>query len=319
MAVSVQLPCVPDRPEPVVAYASLVASGAAARLWQGSSQGVDALHGFAAAAGRGVRVPTGVGVSLVPLRHPFDAAHQARSLTLVTGHPTVAAFGPGSPELQAALLGRPYARPLDACREYLDVVRALLRGEPVDMHGRYVTCTAQMPVVESPPVELGLGVLRPRMARLAGEVADVVVLWLAAPAYVAEVLVPALREGADAAGRAVPRVVCVAPAGVAHDAGEAGELLLAGHGVHLGLPSYRAGLVAVGAVPEDADAATTARGAVDAGVMLHGGPDELVAQAEAYRAAGVDELVVNATAVTAVRGPRAAWHETRQVLEAVGR
>lgn len=316
LTVSVQVPFVPVSTDPLLAFASLVDSGAAARLWQGASQGVDALHGFAAVAGRGLRVATGLGVALMPLRHPFDAAHQLRSLALVTGRPVTAAFGPGTPELQAGLLGARYRSPLTVSREYVETVRGLLAGELVDVAGDHVVCRAQMPMgAPSADVRIGLGVLRPGMARLAGEVADVAVTWLTPPAYVRDVLVPALRAGAQAAGRPAPRVVCIVPAALTADGADPVELLLAAHHGHLVTASYRDMLARAGVAPQGADPVEAARAAVRAGVLLGGDAAQVVAAAQVYRDAGVDELVLNTTGVAAVQGRVAAWQGLRTMLD----
>ena len=85
----------------------------------------------------------------------------------------VAGFSPGPKLFQSALLGAPYASPLTAAREYIVALRGLLDGQEVMQQGEYVSLHGGQPRVPPPPVSLGLGVLRPRMARLAGEIADV--------------------------------------------------------------------------------------------------------------------------------------------------
>ncbi|MDV6288930.1 LLM class flavin-dependent oxidoreductase [Streptomyces sp. UP1A-1] len=157
---SVLVPFLPRRPEQMLPYAGLVHWTQAERLWQGQALLVEPHQGFAHAAGSGFRVPTGLGVTLMPLRHPFEAALQARSLAMTTGQPVTAGFGPGAKSLQQSLLGAPYASPLTAAREYLTVVRGLLANELVDVKGEYVTCHGSLPPFPAPPVEIGLGVLR---------------------------------------------------------------------------------------------------------------------------------------------------------------
>lgn len=93
-AYSVLIPFLPRLPEQVLPYAALVHWTHAQRLWQGQSLMVEPHHGFVHAAGAGFRVPTGLGVTLMPLRHPYEAALQARSLALATGQPVVATSGP---------------------------------------------------------------------------------------------------------------------------------------------------------------------------------------------------------------------------------
>ena len=140
---SVLVPFVPRRPEQVLPLAGLVAWSPAARLWQGQSMVLEPHHGFVAAAGAGFRVPVGIGVTLMPLRSPFEAALQARSVALATGHPVVAGFGPGSRELQANLLGAPYSSPLAVAREYVGAVRGLLDGDAVDADGEQLRLRAR--------------------------------------------------------------------------------------------------------------------------------------------------------------------------------
>lgn len=316
MTTSVLLPFVPRKAEQVIPFAALVESTAAARLWQGHAILVDALHGFAAAAGAGFRVPTGLGVGLLPFRHPLDAAHQVRSLALATGQPVVAGFGPGAQQTQAALRGEPYASPLTACREYVEIVRDLLDGRRVERAGRYFVCDAQMVMVPAPPVEIGLGVLRPGMARLAGEVADVAITWLTPPAYVRDVLVPALAEGAAAVGRPTPRIAAIVPAALTRKSHSPADLLLAGNLAHLQAPHYADMLRLAGVAYAPDDLELTAARAVEAGVLLHGDVEAIAAGVADYRAAGVDEVVLNTTGVCNTFGAREALADCRTLVTA---
>ncbi|MEU6011146.1 LLM class flavin-dependent oxidoreductase [Streptomyces sp. NPDC047453] len=153
-------------------FANLVQWTAAESLWQGQSLVLDPHHLAQWLAGIGIRVPMGFGVSLMPMRSPYQAAFEARSVALATGHSVVAGFGPGPVSFQSALLGRPYARPLQASREYATIVRALVSGEDAMVEGKYFSVAARLLQRPAPQVEVGLGVLRPKMAALAGEVAD---------------------------------------------------------------------------------------------------------------------------------------------------
>src|SRR5690606_28059775 len=131
----------------------------AERLWQGQALLIEPHQGFAYAAGAGFRVPAGLGVTLMPFRHPYEAALQARSLAMATGHPAIAGFGPGARGLQQGILGAPYRSPLTAAREYLTAVRALLSGKVVRLDGEYFTVHAQLP-----PRGSSRGQARPRRA-----------------------------------------------------------------------------------------------------------------------------------------------------------
>ncbi|MFF4425277.1 LLM class flavin-dependent oxidoreductase [Streptomyces sp. NPDC001549] len=314
---SVLVPFLPRRPEQLLPYAALVDWTAAERLWQGQSMLVDPFQGFAAAAGSGFRVPVGLGVTLMPLRHPFEAAHQVRSLAMATGHPVVAGFGPGGASFQQSLVGAPYASPLTAAREYLGIVRGLLNGETVQAEGDYFSCHGALAPSPAPAVELGLGVLRPGMARVAGAVADCAITWLTPASYLRDTVLPALREGAAAAGRPVPRIVAMVPLALRRPDRDPAEVALASNAPHLAAPHYIDMLQRAGIAVDEGDTALSARRLVEGRGFLHGDIDGLVEQLAEYREAGVDEVVLNTTGVFNLHGHHAAMADLKTILAAV--
>ncbi|MFJ9850966.1 LLM class flavin-dependent oxidoreductase [Streptomyces sp. NPDC101150] len=312
---SVLVPFVPRRPEQLLPYAGLVSFTPAARLWQAQSMLVEAHQGFAYAAGAGFRVPAGLGVTLMGLRHPYEAALQARSVALTTGHPVVAGFGPGPAEFQEAVLERPYPKPLRAVREYLTAVRRLVDGELAVVDGEYLSSRALLPPVPAPEVEVGLGVLRPAMARLAGELADRAITWLTPAGYLRETLVPALREGAERAGRAAPRITAMVPMAVAADDRDPVQLALTANRAHLAVPHYvdmlnRAG---AGITPQDGPEARAGK-LVDCGAFLYGTPALLAERCAAYADAGADEIVIALNGVHGLYGQRTALAELAALI-----
>lgn len=318
MDYSVLVPFLPRRPEQVLPFAALVEWTGAARLWQGQSLLIEPFQTFSAVAGAGFRVPTGLGVTLMPLRHPFEAAHKVKSLAMATGKDVVAGFGPGAKTFQQSLLGAPYRSQLTAVREYMTVVRELLSGEPVDFDGEYYSCHAGMGPVMSPPVRLGLGVLRPGMARLAGEVADVAVTWLTPAAYLDGVVSPAMREGADAAGRPVPRITAMVPVALERSDRDVSDFVLASNAAHMQAPHYLDMLGKAGIDFSELDPRAAARLMAESGAFLFGNIDQVVKRLDEYRQAGVDEIVLNLTGVCRIYGAKAAMDDVKQILAAVG-
>jgi alkanesulfonate monooxygenase SsuD/methylene tetrahydromethanopterin reductase-like flavin-dependent oxidoreductase (luciferase family) len=316
-AYSILIPFAPTRPEQVLPYAALVQYTDAHRLWQLQATRIEAYQNFAYAAGAGFRVPIGFGVTLMPLRHPHEAALQARSMAMTTGQSVIAGFGPGAKLVQQALYGEAYASPLTAAREYLTMVRGLLDGEHVAIKGDYFSCEGALAAFASPPVELGLGVLRPRMARLAGEVADVAITWLTPANYLRDTLAPALREGAVSVGRPMPRLTAMVPLALTRPDHSATELALASNERHLRAPHYidmlrKSGIDVVGDDPvSDAEAL------VKGDAFLSGNRDQIVEKLAEYEAAGVDEVVLNVTAVARTYGTRAALQELKGILAAL--
>jgi 5,10-methylenetetrahydromethanopterin reductase len=315
---SVLVPFMPRRAEQLLPYAALVSWTRAHRLWQGQSLFIEPHHGFAYAAGSGFRVPAGLGVTLTGLRHPYEAALQARSVALLTGRSVVAGYGPGGLSLQQGLLKRPYLSPLTACREYLTAVRQALAGAVVDLDGDYVTLRGQLVPTPAPRIGLGLGVLRPGMARLAGEVADVAITWLTPAPYLREVVVPALRAGAEAAGRPLPRLTAIVPMALQGTDRDPVQLALASNRAHLHAPNYRDMLSRAGAgIPPDADVETAAKALVACGGFAYGTPDRLAELLAGYAEAGADEVVVNVTGVCARYGQQEALAELKSILQEV--
>ncbi|MBP2708356.1 LLM class flavin-dependent oxidoreductase [Microbispora sp. RL4-1S] len=318
MHYSVLMPFVPRRPEQILTYAALVEWTAAHRLWQGQSVLVEPFQGFASVAGAGFRVPTGLGVTLMPLRHPYEAVNQIKTLAMSTGETVVAGFGPGPRAFQEMLLGAPYRSQLTAVREYLTIVRGLLGNELVDVKGEYYSCRAQMPSAMSPQVDLGLGVLRPGMARLAGEIADVAITWLTPAAYLEELLCPAMRQGAESAGRAVPRLTAIVPVALARPDRDVTDFVLASNTMHMRAPHYIDMLAKAGIDISGLEMPEAARLLAEKEVFVYGDVDQVIDQFQKYRRAGVDEIVLNMTGVCNLYGAKEALNDLKTLLVALG-
>lgn len=311
------VPHMPSRPEELVPFADVVRSTAAHRLWQGQSVDLDTLQAFAYLAGGGYRVPVGTAVALTVLRHPYDLAVQARTSATLTGHDVVLGVGTGDDDVARALRGVPYPSPLTAAREYLTVLRGLLRGDAVDVAGSEISMHGALLPRAHPPVSLGLGVLRPGTARLAGEVADVAVTWMTPPHYVRDVLVPAIRAGAEAAGRPMPQIVTVVHAAVARAGRDPYRTAYCAAHRHLALRHYADMLRRSGLAVHESLPALGARALVDSGTFVHGGRAEIVDALAAFGGAGVDEVVLNVAGVHAAEGPDAALDDLHDIVDAV--
>ncbi|HET9654974.1 MAG TPA: LLM class flavin-dependent oxidoreductase [Kineosporiaceae bacterium] len=296
-------------------FANLVRWTAAERLWQGQGMVLDSHHLISWLAGIGIRVPAGFGVSLMPFRSPYNAALEARSVALASGHPVVACFGPGSALIQEGVLGARYRSPLRASREYVQIVRGLLDGGLVELAGEYYQVSANLIGSPSPPVTVGLGVLRPGMAEVAGEVADVAVTWLGSAGYLGDVLVPAVRSADRRIGGQVS-VTAIVPVALAGPDRDVARLAAAACGSHIQLPHYQETLSLAG-ITLHGDERADALSLVDGGVFLYGTVDEIHARLKEFRDAGVDEIVLNATGVGQALGPRAALGDLQAILDAV--
>jgi len=315
--VSVLIPMVPDRVEKVTAFAALVKFSGAKALWQGQSLKIDAGETFSGLAGVGLSTPVGIGVSLMPFRHPYYLALEARSIAAAVGNSVLAGIGPGSPELQASIRGAPYESPLRATREYLAVVKGLLSGRHVTAKGKYFMCDAALPAMQTLPVTVGLGVLRPGMAGLAGEDADAAITWLAPASYLSEVIVPAMSDGAKKTGRSIPKLVVIVPVALVTGQRKPVEYVLAGSAPHLQGSHYLDMLRRAGADVKEGRLVDNAEQAIRVGAFLVGDLDEIQTGLSDYKAAGVDEVVLNLTGTYNISGSQVALEDAKTIVDRV--
>lgn len=312
---SILVPFGPTRPQQLLPFAALAQWSDATALWQGQAGGSEQFLNFAYAASQGFPTPVGTAVSLMPFSHPYDAALRAVTLANVTGQPSTIGFGPGSLSLQKGLFGSPYRKQLGATRDYLSIVRALLDTGQASYKGEFYSCSMQMPHLPRPRIDLGLGVLRPGMAMLAGEIADAAITWLTPASYLRDVIRPALVEGAARTGRPVPRLVALVPVALERAGPALVDCVLASSRGHMSLPHYidmlsRAGIeVDINAEPE-----MSAKALVAGGAFLAGDRYEVEAGLADYAAAGVDEVVFNLTGVAALEGHRSALADLEKLV-----
>jgi alkanesulfonate monooxygenase SsuD/methylene tetrahydromethanopterin reductase-like flavin-dependent oxidoreductase (luciferase family) len=211
-------------------------------LWVTHGIGRDALQVLAAYGH--VAPHAGLGSGVIPMypRHPVLLAQEALTLSDVSGGRLRLGIGVSHKPMMEAALGLDMGRPLEVTREYVTVLRAALTGKVQHQGARYrVNWQSGLPRVPAAPPIL-LGGLAPRMLELAGEIADGVVLWLAAPAYVREQAVPAIRRGRERAGKSLQgfEIVAAVPAALTADRAAAGLLFRIELTRYLALPFYRA-------------------------------------------------------------------------------
>ena len=171
-------------------------------VWAAQAMGWDSLVALATvgAAVPGLRL--GTSVVPVPQRHPLVLASQALSVQAATGNRLTLGIGAGVSTLTARMFGLTNDRPARRLREYLTVLKPLLRGESVDHRTDTLTAFGAVGVPGAEPPEVLLAALGPAMLRVAGELADGAVTWMTGPRTLADHIVPTITRYA-----AAPRVV----------------------------------------------------------------------------------------------------------------
>ncbi|MEU7279178.1 LLM class flavin-dependent oxidoreductase [Streptomyces sp. NPDC045431] len=316
--ISVIYPVMPTDIGTVAPFARLAETTSSRRLWLGQSLMIETHHVFAALTGMGFDLGYGTAVAIMPLRHPLTAAINARSVAALSGQPFIAGIGPGAAALQTRMFGAPYQAPVTQTRRYVTMLRTLAEGKTAtEPEGPWASDGLELPDLEAPPVEIGLGVLREPMARLAGRIADWAITWLTPADYIRERLVPAMQKAARQEGRAAPRIASVVHCAVTRPGRDLGRTAFHAARNHLAAPHYTDMLNQAG-VPVDPDQPRAGADLlVEHGVVATGTPDEIAARLAAYHAAGVDEIIVSTGGVHIGEGPGAALRDLSAILTAL--
>ena len=160
---------------------------------------------LAAAAMRTERIALGTAVVPAFTRHPLGLATQALVLEDLAPGRIRLGIGTSHERSMVPVYGLPFDRPLSQLREYLQVLRPLVRDGAVSFNGAFYQVDATLRVAPGTPVLISA--LGQKAFELAGELADGAISWLCPPAYLTEVALPAMQRGAERAGRAVPPLV----------------------------------------------------------------------------------------------------------------
>ncbi len=253
------------------------------------------------------RVTVGTAIANAALRPPVLAAKTAAMLDHASDGRFVLGLGTANAIMNGRFGIAPFA-PLPMIEEYVAVIRAVLAGDPAGFSGK-VFSTGMVPL-DSPPVRADLPIylaaLRPPMLRLAGRIADGVVLNLMSPAQ-AGTAAEIVRAAAAEAGRdpSSVQVTCVVHCCLTDDpeaAGAAARSVVPRYVLHPAVPElFGEGDAPAGSEPVDlsgvraltlagdrAGAAQQVPQHVADGFVASGDAAAVQARVAQYVAAGVD-------------------------------
>src|ERR1700744_6179438 len=252
--------------------------------------------------------------AVAPIYHrsPASMAQTAATVDDLSGGRFRLGLGTGHRVTMGGWHGPDIGNPVAEMREYVALVRALLAGGEPPAGLRWNSRFAFHGFKARADIPISLAGLSPAMLRLAGEIADGVVLWACPASYVGDVVVREVAAGRARAGKdlagfdicaAVPSAVVDDPAG-AHD-GIRTELHR-----YFGLPFYRAMFSQAGyhaniAAYDAADGMTAQRDAISdafiADLCAIGKPEDVAAGVARYRAAGATNPMITNIAGTDLR------------------
>jgi alkanesulfonate monooxygenase SsuD/methylene tetrahydromethanopterin reductase-like flavin-dependent oxidoreductase (luciferase family) len=231
-----------DAPGLLAAVCQAEALGVPA-VWA-TSNPIDSLTLFAAAAARTERILMGTAITRTWPRHPISMAEQAAVIGGLAPRRFRLGLGPSGSNATEPY-GIRWERPLSHLRAYVKICKALLQEGAVDLDEAGLVAHARLPVAP-PGVPVMASGLRRRSFEVCGEVADGAITWICPAAYVRDVALPALRAGAAKAGRPAPPLILHVPVCVHPDRQAARAALRARFDPYAQRPHYAAMFEAAG-------------------------------------------------------------------------
>lgn len=199
-------------------------------LWYPGAVAGDPLVQMALAGRATERIELGTAVLQTYSCHPTLQASRIQAVAAAVGRPVTLGVGP-SHQPAVERLGFSYDGVGQHTEDYLNTLAGLLGGS----------------------IPLLLAALGPRLLRVAGEVADGTVLWMANARAVDSHVVPRITRAARDAGRSAPRVVAGLPVAVHDDVDEARAAGGEQFAVYGTLPNYQR-ILSHGGIASAADA-----------------------------------------------------------------
>ena len=133
-------------------------------VWTAEAYGSDAVTPLTWVAAKTERIGVGTAIMQMPARTPAMTAMTAMTLDLLTGGRMLLGLGVSGPQVVEGWHGVLYGNPLKRTREYVDIVRMVLKREqPVEYHGEVYEIPVQGGTGLGKPLKLITHPLRPNI------------------------------------------------------------------------------------------------------------------------------------------------------------
>jgi F420-dependent oxidoreductase-like protein len=186
--------------------------------WAAEAWGVDAVSPLAWLGAQTTTLKLGTAIMQLPGRSPANTAMTAATIDLLSGGRFLLGLGTSGPQVVEGWHGEEWGKPLGKTREYVEIVRSVLRRERLEHHGEHYDIPVQGGTGLGKPLRLMarpvraeipiyLAAIGPRAVAQAFEIADgwLPIFW--SPERAREVFpLDEAREGFDVAP-AVPAVL----------------------------------------------------------------------------------------------------------------
>ena len=107
-------------------------------VWTSEAYGTDAVTPMAWIAATTERIAVGSAIMQMPARSPAATATTVATLDILSGGRVLLGLGTSGPQVAEGWHGQPWGKPLTRTREYVEIVRTILRREvPLEHHGEH--------------------------------------------------------------------------------------------------------------------------------------------------------------------------------------
>lgn len=163
----------------------------------------DPMTTLASVARQTSRIRLGTGIVPIWTRSPIAMAQEAAVIQELSEGRFLMGLGVGHQMLVESWHGQKMTKPVEAMRDYLTIMKGALSEGYVDHQGEVFSASFAFMGYQPSKVPIYIAALGPKMAQLAGELADGVVLWLSSPHHIEDVVIPNIKIGAERAGRSI--------------------------------------------------------------------------------------------------------------------
>lgn len=169
-------------------------------IWKGESNTREPMVVLSAIAARTTRIELGTAVYHIFARSPVTAGILAATLNELSQGRFILGIGCANATL-ASWHGLEYDKPIGRMREYIEIVRKVYAGQKMEAKGKYYGSRGfKLAFPAERPLRVFMAALGPQMTRLAGQIADGVLVNMANPDQVAAIAAN-VRAAAAGAGR----------------------------------------------------------------------------------------------------------------------
>jgi F420-dependent oxidoreductase-like protein len=274
----------------------------------------DSLAVFTAAATQTKQIAFGTAIIPIWPRHPLVVAQQAATVMSLAPNRLRLGLGPAGPVV-TQMYGIPYEHPLGHLREYITILKTIFANGQVDFDGSYYKAHGRLGAPNQPPARLNVPVMASALQRgsfeFCGQVADGALSWVCPVEYLRAEALPAIKSGAEKAGRAAPPLIAHVPVAVGENVSEVRDAVRTVIGIYPRLPHYQKMFKAAG-FPEVAEEQWSDR--MIQAVVVHGNATTVRQRLHEILDSGIAEIMVHPIPTGSDRAASLA-----QILETISR